>query len=309
MTECCICSYKTERQSNLDRHLKSKKHANKVRELEEAEQEEREQRKHFICIKCGKRFPKQRDLTRHENRVKPCVEPGSQSIEQHTTINNNTLNQTFNIMYAPVMNERLYKDTKYDHITEEFLTKVRREYDRGDLYPNNREAEVYWRYNALTMVFTEVHWNLSIPENRNLLTLCIMPWTDRKTSCEYYILDSKNDIPSWKSISVNEFNYLTVSMLRTIQEENHFDLTPMIDFVGETLETQYIGIINKVFANAYYAYMGSRECADKRYSRPKMIPQKTDNAIRKQYIKFRNHEAVINNGIPINIDSTLRLTN
>ena len=269
MLTCEICNYNSQWKSHLSRHLKSKKHANNVEIQKRKDEEAREQRKHFVCDKCGKRFAKSQGLERHTNRVKSCAE--IVEVPETKNAGNTVNNNTFNIVYAPAMTERLYRDTTYDHITVETLHGVMLEYRRGDI-KNKRENEIRARYAALAKLLKETHWNLSVPENRNLLVLCVMPWLDFKTLCEVFVMDiDPHNMPTWRGIDTTEFNTLMVSMLRTIQEKAQFDLTEMINFVSETLNDEYIGIINKVFAEAYYKYMGEREHIDKRKPRMKII--------------------------------------
>ena len=73
MFSCNICEYTSQWKHHLTRHLKSTKHINNIRKKKEDAELEREQKKRFVCNKCGKRFPKQQNLTRHINRLKPCI--------------------------------------------------------------------------------------------------------------------------------------------------------------------------------------------------------------------------------------------
>lgn len=104
MFKCSICNYETYRKYNLCKHLKSNKHVSNVQAREEEERRVREEHKHFVCDKCGKRFPANRDLTRHANRVNPCVEP----VYATTIINNdNRVVNQINIIAAGIANDNI----------------------------------------------------------------------------------------------------------------------------------------------------------------------------------------------------------
>ena len=308
MFTCNVCNYASSRKSDLSRHLKSIKHINNAKKKEEADELEREQRKRFVCDKCGKRFPKQQNLTRHVNRKKPCIEEAI--VEQPTTIiNNNTLNQTVNY-YAQALEENLYRNTTYNHITKEALDKAMKEYNTADEY-QNEENRIVGRYKALAMIISNVHWDIQHPCNRNMLVLSMFPTNRYKTGAEYFVLDvDENNEISWSSADIPKFRDMMLDMLDTIQKEKNYDLTKMIDFLGETLNEQYIGSINKVIWTKYWTYTGDRANVDKTYHRPDVNPKKKTSidTVYKQLVK---HETLVSNGsFPIPIKSTfLRLTN
>ncbi len=312
MFTCELCNYDSQRKFNLEKHLKSTKHANNVAKREKEEHDAREQRKHFVCPKCSKRFSKQQGLTRHTNRVKPCVET---AIVQPQVINQTINNNTVNVVnyYAQALEENLYKDTTYDHITTECLEKAMMEFDRGNDC-RYREDEVVVRYRALAMIISAVHWDVSYSHNRNMLVLSMLPNNDRRTGAEYFILDvDKDNVLCWHTADIQQFKSMMVNMLDTIQEEKQFDLTKMIDFFDETLNEQHIGLINKVIWDKYYSYMGMRQEVDKRYKRldVKGIRSNKNTNIEKTYTSLVRHETLVSNGnVPIPVKSNfLALTN
>ena len=305
---CELCSYNASRQYHLTRHEKSKKHIENIRKQQNSEADTKEQRKHFICNKCNMRFAKQQGLTRHTNRKKPCVEEAITA--QPTTVINNTLNQTVVNYYAQALEENLYRNTTYNHITTEDLDKAMKEYDIADEY-QNEENRIVGRYKALAMIISNVHWDIQHPCNRNMLVLSMFPTNRYKTGAEYFVLDvDENNEISWSSADIPKFRDMMLDMLDTIQKEKNYDLSKMIDFFGETLNEQYIGSINKVIWNKYWSYTGERANIDKTYRRPDVNPKKktsVDN-VYKQLVK---HETLVSNSsFPIPVKSTfLRLTN
>ena len=304
MFSCEVCNYMSSRKYDMDKHYKTKKHIEKILKEEEDDALRREQKKHFVCPKCGKRFPKQQNLTRHNNRKKPCVEiiEVPQQV-QPTTVNNNQFN-----IYLPAVLEHLYKDTTYDHITTEFLINVLEEFDRGDRH-QYKPDEIRIRYKAFALLISKVHWDLNNPENRNFLALCILPWVNQVTSTEYLYIDVDDNGLVWRNADTTGLKNMMISMIKSIQNMKQFDLSKMINFAEETLNDTWIGHINKVLSEEYHRYTGRRMDIDKRYSRFKMVPKDNDKAIKTQYLKFRNHECMVSNNVPMDIKSSLLLTN
>lgn len=310
MFECNVCKYESQWKHALTRHLKSKKHVDNVRKQEEDEAEAREQRKHFICNRCGKRFPKMQNLSRHENRVNKCVAQESQTLIQSQQINNNITNNNYNLIYNCVMDEKPYKESTYTHISQEFLEYAVREFDRGNLYINkDRDDEIRTRFRSLAMILSEAHWNIQYPSQRNLIVLSMLPWSDRKTSCEYFILEiTRDNLPIWRSINIEEFRRLMTGMLATIQDEKRFNLEPIIKYVMDKLNESNIGIINKIIWEYYYRYMAERANSNKQYTRPILERKSNNDEIMKQYSKLVQQEATIGNMIPTRVISNFMLT-
>ncbi len=84
----------------------------------------------------------------------------------------------------------------------------------------------------------------------------------------------------------------------------------VVKYFCETLNEQYIGLINKVIWDKYYSYMGARQEVDKRYKRPDLNPKK-ERSINKTYTLLVKHETAVSNGnVPIPVKSNfIMLTN